>query len=749
MTVIRSIILASCILAVVSAGAVRSSPEDKKTDVTSLTSNLLKAASDSSSPGLLRKGNKTMETVYTKMENEESVELAHEKEMDQVYRSRIGTLNTKFNATVEKEKKKRKAKQALARAVYVNGTDGTSRVIRKIKSQIKKIKENARKAKETVSKELLFRRKLYKNGTCCTGDSGKSILDQRIEYLLARLTVERQRRRWKRKVMRRMQSVTRLLKSYIATANAGSRHDTEMARSVGKMILNKGVQYIADASESARQLRMKELGHQLSILADIRSGLEKGHFDVAGPMSGSISSTIRHILRDQNNNDIKFAGELRHGIKEKCEKRVANFGGDAEICSNIFVMKTETLFRDAFASNLNNRRISPNSDTRDPMMWDDAMPLEKIDGTPTGVTGISGMSGITGGSTGATASASSGATGATGSDTGITGLTMDEEGEAEGEKVNLDKEKHLPDKAIGAVQKDILEDSSDIGSTNAHPSKNIDCKKHGEKPCRSSPVVSKAASVKTAAEEAEHEAASIEENKPSPVPQSEQEEVNMDGKSFLTSKKELDKVALDFAKYARINMKVFLHVFNTTGTHEDALRTCFYKSSLNASDSGLEEIAFTKAGTCVSSGGLLSSEKANEFSEKYEKYQRVGRKTFALYFESTDGQTLLHADNKFVINSCFDKIDENHVQAWRKGSLSKQDFVKAILCVTGGDAKNVPKSSTLTKLELAKKVDATDYTGALVPSKKHLKDYNAVSKAAQKLEDGSLEQSIELFKRVV
>ena len=81
--------------------------------------------------------------------------------------------------------------------------------------------------------------------------------------------------------------------------------------------------------------------------------------------------------------------------------------------------------------------------------------------------------------------------------------------------------------------------------------------------------------------------------------------------------------------------------------------------------------------------------------------------------------------------------------------MSKKDFVKAVLCVIGGEAKNVPKPSTLTKLELAKKVDATDYKGALVPSKKHLNDYNAVSKAAQKLEKGSLEQSIELFKRVV
>ena len=205
MIIIRSVILVSCILAVVSAGAVRSSPGGKKTDVTLLTSNLLKAASDSSSPALLRKSNKTVETVYAKMEKEESVELAHEREMDQVYRSRVETLNTKFNATVRKEKEKRKRKQELAKAIYVNGTDATSRVIRKIKKQINKIKQNARKAREIVSKELLFRRKLYKNGTCCTGDSGKSILDERIEYLLTRLTVERQRRRWKRKVMRRMQ----------------------------------------------------------------------------------------------------------------------------------------------------------------------------------------------------------------------------------------------------------------------------------------------------------------------------------------------------------------------------------------------------------------------------------------------------------------------------------------------------------------------------------------------------------------
>ena len=115
MIIIRSVILVSCILAVVTAGAVRSSPEGKKTDVTLLTSNLLKAASDSSSPALLRKSNKTVETVYTKMEKEKSIELAHEKEMDQVYRSRIETVNKKFNATVQKEKKKRSETKEEAR----------------------------------------------------------------------------------------------------------------------------------------------------------------------------------------------------------------------------------------------------------------------------------------------------------------------------------------------------------------------------------------------------------------------------------------------------------------------------------------------------------------------------------------------------------------------------------------------------------------------------------------------------------
>ena len=126
----------------------------------------------------------------------------------------------------------------------------------------------------------------------------------------------------------------------------------------------------------------------------------------------------------------------------------------------------------------------------------------------------------------------------------------------------------------------------------------------------------------------------------------------MNGKSFTTSKKQLDKITQDFTKYARINMKVFLHVFNTTGTLEDALRACFYKS-LNASDSGLEEAAFTNAGTCVSSGGLLSSEKASEFADKYEKYQRIGRKSFALYFESTDGQTLLRFFFFFYFYYCY------------------------------------------------------------------------------------------------
>ena len=153
-----------------------------KTDVTLLTSNLLKAASDSSSPALLRKSNKTMETVYAKMENEESVELAHEKEMDQVYRSRIETLNTKFNATVRKEKEKRKRKQELAKAVYVNGTDATSRVIRKIKKQINKIKQNARKQKKPSP------RNCYSDGSCIKMEH-VALVTLESQYLISALNI--------------------------------------------------------------------------------------------------------------------------------------------------------------------------------------------------------------------------------------------------------------------------------------------------------------------------------------------------------------------------------------------------------------------------------------------------------------------------------------------------------------------------------------------------------------------------------
>ena len=75
--------------------------------------------------------------------------------------------------------------------------------------------------------------------------------------------------------------------------------------------------------------------------------------------------------------------------------------------------------------------------------------------------------------------------------------------------------------------------------------------------------------------------------------------------------------------------------------------------------------------------------------------------------------------------------------------------MKAVLCVTGGKAKGVPKISKMTKVELAKKVDATDYQSDLVYSKKHLNDFNAVSKAVEQLQKGSLEKSVELFKQVV
>merc|ERR1711918_158240 len=122
-----------------------------------------------------------------------------------------------------------------------------------------------------------------------------------------------------------------------------------------------------------------------------------------------------------------------------------------QICSNIFVMKMETLFRDVFSGNLNNNKIPPSVDTRDQMLFDDAMPLDKVGQTPTGMTGM-------------------------------TGLTIDEESEAEGENVNLLKEGKTG-KVASKNANDIIEESSDIGSTNIHPTKNLDCKKHGNKPC--------------------------------------------------------------------------------------------------------------------------------------------------------------------------------------------------------------------------------------------------------------------------
>ena len=138
------------------------------------------------------------------------------------------------------------------------------------------------------------------------------------------------------------------------------------------------------------------------------------------------------------------------------------------------------------------------------------------------------------------------------------------------------------------------------------------------------------------------------------------------------------------------------------------MRACFYKSSLNTSDSGLEEAAFFNAGSCVSSGGLVSGEEASDFLRSTRSFKGLVASLLLCISKALMGRRFF-ADNKFVINTCFDKIDENHVKAWRKGSLSKKDFVKAVLCVIGGEAKNVQKNITLTKLELAKKVDATDY----------------------------------------
>ena len=90
MYIARTIVLFACIIALASAGAVRSSTKPQnnndvvemdKENVATLTSNLVKAATDKSSPNLSRKANETVEAMFSKMKSEENVERSHEKEM--------------------------------------------------------------------------------------------------------------------------------------------------------------------------------------------------------------------------------------------------------------------------------------------------------------------------------------------------------------------------------------------------------------------------------------------------------------------------------------------------------------------------------------------------------------------------------------------------------------------------------------------------------------------------------------------
>ena len=68
--------------------------------------------------------------------------------------------------------------------------------------------------------------------------------------------------------------------------------------------------------------------------------------------------------------------------------------------------------------------------------------------------------------------------------------------------------------------------------------------------------VSGADAKEEAAEDAKSADVAVEEDKPSPIPANEVEEVKMDGDSFLTSKKETSKIALSFPKFAKVNLLV-------------------------------------------------------------------------------------------------------------------------------------------------------------------------------------------------
>ena len=679
------------------AGAVRSIRKSAPSNgIARVSGSLLDAVADTSDSTEAEKANKTLARIFKKIEVAKVMERKEQNAMDEVYTEKRRVLLSAYNHSCVSAEAGLKMKVTTAENAFRNEKNNTFNVIDNLERSIANMKIFKTKAKEVVAEELRFRQSMYPNGTCCVSN-GIEPLTKRVDMLVARLTVERQRAAWKRKMTKRMKSIEQLIKAYSSTATASSKRDTQVARNLGKTIISRAVQFMEEASKKGRLARLGQLTNELTLLADIRSGLAQKH--ILFRAEGNVRDALQSVIGDQNLVSETGVGELRAHIKTRCEKRIAKFGGDGEVCNDLFVMHSETLFRDYLS-----KSAGMHEETK-PVMFTNPTPFEHI---PPGATGIS----------------MTGATGVTGSAGGVSFSNEDDEKDA---AVSV-KGKGSP---TGMEGLDELGTDLSIGSTNSNPCKG--CEKKQANPSLLSNVVSATGNYQiTGASSGGSSTGGGGSSTGGGGTSTGGGGTSTGGTGGAGVGGSLsDRPSSSFASSDKASRTVDKPPFG-----EDEGSTV---SPIEESAGAIKE-----GNNFEKSKSQIDQLKA-DFELVCDEHKRVSNARVLDFFKGP-GKGLKNSEHIDRINSCFKAVSS-------KTSISEAQFIRVVMCTVGAKGENIPRVDVARKMKLAEEYDSDNYVHNGERYNEHKRDFEVISDAVNTLANAKssehMENAIGMFSEVL
>jgi hypothetical protein len=681
------------------AGAVRSIRKSAPSNgIARVSGSLLDAVADTSDSTEAEKANKTLARIFKKIEVAKVMERKEQNAMDEVYTEKRRVLLSAYNHSCVSAEAGLKMKVTTAENAFRNEKNNTFNVIDNLERSIANMKIFKTKAKEVVAEELRFRQSMYPNGTCCVSN-GIEPLTKRVDMLVARLTVERQRAAWKRKMTKRMKSIEQLIKAYSSTATASSKRDTQVARNLGKTIISRAVQFMEEASKKGRLARLGQLTNELTLLADIRSGLAQKH--ILFRAEGNVRDALQSVIGDQNLVSETGVGELRAHIKTRCEKRIAKFGGDGEVCNDLFVMHSETLFRDYLS-----KSAGMHEETK-PVMFTNPTPFEHI---PPGATGIS----------------MTGATGVTGSAGGVSFSNEDDEKDA---AVSV-KGKGSP---TGMEGLDELGTDLSIGSTNSNPCKG--CEKKQANPSLLSNVVSATGNYQITG------ASSGGSSTGGGGSSTGGGGTSAGGGGTSTGGSGTGGAGVGGSLSDRPS--------SSFASSDKASRTV--DKPPFGEDEGSTVSPIEESAGAIKEGNNFEKSKSQidqlkaDFELVCDEHKRVSNARVLDFFKGP-GKGLKNSEHIDRINSCFKAVSS-------KTSISEAQFIRVVMCTVGAKGENIPRVDVARKMKLAEEYDSDNYVHNGERYNEHKRDFEVISDAVNTLANAKssehMENAIGMFSEVL